>query len=476
MEINYAALLPEMILAVTGLLIMLAVPRVGEENQSRLGYAALLGIGLAVVPVVAQWGQRGGTGFSGMVFQDDFGHFCKLLFLFASAAVVVISISYLEEQKLPQGEYFVLVVFSTIGMCLMATSADLIMTFVGLEVLSIATYILAAFRRVLKSAESAWKYFILGVFSTAFLLYGIAFIYGATGSTRYVRIAEAIQASGAVSPGLFLGLALLLVGFGFKAALVPFHVWTPDVYEGAPVPITAHLAVASKAAAFVTLLRVLQQVVPDLSEHWQIVLWAMAVSTMALGNIVALTQTNIKRMLAYSSIAHAGYLLVGLTAHNRVGNEAVLYYLASYTFMTLGAFTVVQILAKRGERYVDLADFAGVGSRCPFLGVSLAVFLISMAGIPATAGFMGKLFLFSAAIQGQWYGLVVLALVASAIGLYYYLRVIVFMFMRDPERELSSISLPLAARITIVVMVFGTFFLGLFPSPFLQLVSEATNF
>ncbi len=474
MEINYSALLPEIILALFGVAIMLMAPSVSKGSQQILGAAALVGVVVAMGAAASQWGALG-LGFYEMVFRDNFALVAKLLFLLATATVIVVSLHFLRSEESPYGEFHALLLFASIGMCLMACSADLIMTFLGLELLSISTYILAAFRNDRRSAESAWKYFILGAFSTGFLLYGVAFVYGATGSTKYPEIAQAVKAGGH-SPALLLGLGLILVGFGFKAALAPFHVWTPDVYEGAPVPVTAFLAVASKAAAFVALMRILIQVFPGLGDYWQVLLAFCAVATMIMGNVAALAQSNIKRMLAYSSIAHAGYLLVGVTANNGIGAQAVVFYLTSYAFMTLGAFAVIEILAGREERFVNLEDYSGIGFRYPFLGVSLSIFLISMAGIPATAGFMGKLFLFSAAIKSQLYWVVILGLIASAIGVYYYLRVIVLMFMRDPVAEATPVTLPISARVTIALMVLGTFCLGLFPGPLLALVSDARIF
>jgi NADH-quinone oxidoreductase subunit N len=377
-----------------------------------------------------------------MVFQDDFGQFSRALFLFSGGIICLISMPYLERDRFLKAEYFSLLLFATMGMCLMATGADLVMTFLGIEILSIATYVLAGYRLgEKKSTESAMKYFILGAFSTGFLLYGIAFVYGVTGSTKYLEIAQVINGLESYPPILLLGVGLVIVGFGFKSALAPFHVWTPDVYEGAPVPITAYLAVASKAAAIVTFLRILYQVVPDLSWNWQQLLWISAVLTMAIGNIAALTQSNIKRMLAYSSIAHAGYILVGLTAHNLLGAQGVLFYLLAYAFMTLGAFAVVQLVGHKNEKFVEIKDYAGVGYKSPFLGIALSVFLLSMAGIPLTAGFTGKLFLFAAAIDQEMYGLVILAVLASAIGVYYYLRVLVFMYMKEAEAEIPPFGL-----------------------------------
>jgi NADH-quinone oxidoreductase subunit N len=473
-EINYLALLPEMILAVFGILIMLAIPFVPERFQIRLAWPALAGL---VIAAGAALFFPTSAVQEGMLFHDSFGTFCKLLFFFSSSMVILVSISYLDRAQILHAEFYPLVLFATIGMSIMANSADLIMTFLGLEILSIATYILAGFRRQdIKSGESALKYFLLGSLSTAFLLYGIAFLYGATGTTKYLAIVQAVSASTDRVVALLLGLGLLVVGFGFKAALVPFHVWTPDVYEGAPVPVTAHLAVSSKAAAFLALVRILYQVLPELNVHWQTVFWVSAFLTMALGNIVAVTQSNIKRMLAYSSIAHAGYLLLGIVANNREGIQAILFYLAAYALMTLGAFAVVQLVGREKERRVLLEDYSGLGYRQPYLAAALSVFLVSLAGIPATGGFMGKLFLFTAAVESHFYWLVLIAVLASAIGLYYYLRVIVLMYMHEPATEISVAPVPVSAAVVIAIMLVGTFYLGIFPGTFLKLASEAAHF
>lgn len=476
MDLNYSALLPEIILSLTGIMIMLVIPFVSRDRQVSLGYPALAGIALAFLGLLLEWNETG-LAFFEMVFQDPFSHFCKALFLFATAAIVLLAMHYLSQEDLAEGEFYALLLFATVGMFLMAASADLIMTFLGLEVLSISTYVLAGFKkRERKSNESAIKYFLLGAFSTAFLLYGIAFVYGATGSTKYLVIAEAIRNSESEPLILLLGLGLMVVGFGFKVALAPFHVWAPDVYEGAPLPVTAHLAVGSKAAALVALVRILFQVLPELSQEWRVLLGISAVLTMAIGNIAALTQTNIKRMLAYSSIAHSGYLLLGLTAHNELGTQGILYYLVAYALMTLGAFTVVQIVGRRNEQDILIEDYRGLGYRCPFLSITLSIFLISLAGIPATAGFMGKFFLFAAALQSEMYGLVFLAIIASAIGIYYYLRVIVLMYMSEYHGEGPLITIPFSLRIVIAIMVLGTLYLGILPGTFLHLASEAVSF
>lgn len=476
MDINYVAVFPEIVLAVTGIVLMVLIPFVSRERQARLGYLALAGVIVAMIAAAVQWGARD-VAFFEMVFQDNFTHFSRVLILFAVGSVVTVSIYYLEMDQLLRAEYFSLLLFGAMGMCLMVGSADLIMTFLGIEILSISTYILAGYRRSeLKSIEAALKYFILGAFSTAFLLYGIAFIYGATRTTKYQQIADTLAGQDSYPTYLLLGLGLIVVGFGFKAALAPFHVWAPDVYEGAPTPITAHLAVASKAAAVIAFLRILYQVVPELGGTWQELLWVSAVVTMLVGNIAALAQSNIKRMLAYSSVAHAGYLLVGLTAHNSLGAQGVLFYLLAYAFMNLGAFTVVQLVGRKNESVLNIEDYAGLGFKSPGLAIALSIFLISLAGIPLTGGFTGKLFLFSAAIESGYYWLVVIAVIASAIGIYYYIRVLVFMYMRSPEKEFDSILMPAPTRVILAIMVLGTLYLGILPGSLLSLASEAIRF
>ena len=475
MDSNYAILLPEMILALTALVILVLAPTVGRGRPLLWFGLSLAGLGAAALANCWQWGASS-SGFFGMVYVDNFVLFARLLFFFSTAAIILMTTDYPGRESLPGAEFVILLLLATTGMGLMVASTNLILTFLGIEVLSIATYVLAGFPATQRSAESAWKYFILGAFSTAFLLYGVALLYGVTGSTQYATISRVLGSSSNTLP-LLLGLGLILVGFSFKAALAPFQVWTPDVYQGAPIPVTAHLAVASKAAALATLVRILNEAIPELADQWRGLLWISAVLTMLLGNLAALAQTNLKRMLAYSSIAHAGYLLVGLVAFSSLGTRAVLFYLCSYALMTLGAFAVVQRLGEREEKRVNLLDYKGIGFRYPFLAISLSTFLVSMAGIPATAGFMGKLFLFSAALEKEMYWLVILALIASAIGVYYYLRVIVFMFMRSSQGESrAAVVVPVCSRLTIVTMVIGTLLLGLFPEALLELIRTAEVF
>jgi NADH-quinone oxidoreductase subunit N len=356
----------------------------------------------------------------------------------------------------------------------MAASDDLLLTFLALEILSISTYVLAGFKRnEAHSNESALKYFLLGSFATAFLLYGIALIYGSSGSTNYQSIRTVIQLQGSAQITAVAGLVLLLVGFGFKAALVPFHAWAPDVYEGAPTTVTAFMTVGPKAAAFAALARALAEAFPSLARDWTFLLWAVSILTMTLGNVVAVQQTNIKRMLAYSAIAHAGYILIGLVANTRSGYGAVLFYLVIYAIMNLGALTIVLSLSRQGDKSVNLDDYAGLGQRAPFAAAALSVFLISLAGIPLTGGFIGKFYLFSSALP-HYLGLVIIGVLNSVISVYYYFRVMVFMYMREPsqgEPEPEPINHSVMAIIAICVV--GVFWLGIQPSGLLHLASNS---
>jgi len=367
--------------------------------------------------------------------------------------------------------------FACFGMFLMAASGDLILTFLGIEVLSIATYVLAGFKRDdIRSNESSLKYFLLGSFATAFLLYGIALIYGSTGSTNYQTIREIATLQGPPQITIIMGLGLLLVGFGFKVALVPFHAWTPDVYEGAPTPVTAFMTVGPKAAGFAALVRVLVQALPALgAEYWTSILWVLAILTMTLGNIVAIRQNNIKRMLAYSAIAHAGYILVGVVANTPAGFGAVLFYLVAYTVMNLGALSIVLSLSGKGDLRVNMEDYAGLARRAPFLSATLSLFLISLAGIPLTGGFIGKFYLFSAAVQKGYIGLAIIGVLNSAISVYYYFRVMIMMYMREPapgQPDPEPVSLPVLAIIAIAAL--WILWLGVYPAQILNLAANST--
>ena len=356
----------------------------------------------------------------------------------------------------------------------MAAAGDLIVIFLGLETLSLALYTLCGFRKAeLRSNEAALKYLLLGAFASGFFLYGIALIYGATGTTVLRRIA-AVLASGRPPGALFLlGGGLLLVGFGFKLASVPFHMWTPDVYEGAPTSVTAFMIAGTKAAAVAAFLRVFLFALPTLHWHWSAAIWVLAVLTMTLGNLVALVQQNIKRMLAYSSIAHAGYVLVALVAGGSSGATSILFYLVAYALMNLGAFAVMIAVQGHGQEWLSLGDYAGLGSRRPVLAACMALFMFSLAGIPPTAGFMGKFYIFSAALEGHYIGLAVIGVLNSVISVYVYLRLIVIMYMSEPAVEQSPLPVSVAATCAVAVSALGTLQVGLFPARLLDLARQS---
>jgi NADH-quinone oxidoreductase subunit N len=451
-----------------GLLVLILDPLTPPSRRGGLAAVSLAGIAGAAVALVARRDQAEIV-FGGMLAADGFALYFNLLFLLVAALTLLISIPYVRRMGMDHGEYYALLLFSTLGMMVMASSLDLMTIFLGLETLSISLYILAGFLRgQLRSNESALKYLLLGAFASGFVLYGIALVYGATGSLNLKRVAEALAAGKVGSPVLLtIGAGLLIIGFGFKVASVPFHMWTPDVYEGAPTSVTAFMIAGTKAAAFASFLRILMTALPVLQPDWSRVLWVLAVLTMTVGNVVAIAQSNIKRMLAYSSIAHAGYILVALVAANKLGGGSVLFYLVAYTFMNLGAFAVVIAVARQDRERVTIEEYAGLGLRYPFLGAAMALFMFSLAGIPPTGGFMGKFYIFSAAIQANYIGLAIIGVLNSVISVYYYLRITVVMYMHEGEPEAGLDRLSWALALAVLIATVGTLQLGLFPSGFL---------
>ena len=360
----------------------------------------------------------------------------------------------------------------------MAAGTDLMTLFLGLEVMSVSLYVLAGFNRNnLKSNEAGLKYFLLGAFSTGFLLYGMALIYGATGTTRIGQIASQVaqMASPTSNMMLLAGMLLLLIGFAFKIAVVPFHMWAPDVYEGAPTPLTAFMSTGPKAAAFAAALRVLLVAFPSLLVDWSQLLWVLAVLTMTVGNITALRQDNIKRILAYSSIAHAGYVLVGFAAGNETGTAGILFYMLSYAFMNIGAFAIIILVGKKGEPNGNVMDFAGFGFKHPLLAVAMTVFLFSLAGMPPTAGFIGKFYLFSGAIQEGYIWLAIIGVLNSAASVYYYLRIMVYMYMKEPTEEFDWLQVSAPIALALMISVAGSLIPGIVPSFILQFAQQAVR-
>lgn len=463
-EINWQLLMPELIIALT-LLIVLVFDLFDSISKTVLGWMTIVGAGIALW-VSIQMHQAGtvGTQFSEMLKVDNFSLFFNIIFLVSTILVALISISYLGGGDRKQGPYYLLILLATLGMMLMAAGNELIIVFLGLELMSLSLYILAGyFRESPASSEAGMKYLLLGAFASAFFLYGIALIYGGAGTTSVPAIAEAIAAPNK-SPLLLAGMFLLIVGFGFKVAIVPFHQWAPDVYEGAPTTIAAFISAGPKAAGFAAFLRIFMEALPNLQVEWSGVIILLAMLTMTVGNVIAIAQTNIKRMLAYSSIAHAGYILIGLAAANSEGISSAMLYLLVYCVMNIGAFGAV-ILAKTadGESLI-ISDYAGLGLRKPLLAMFMTVMLLSLAGFPPTAGFVGKFYIFKSAVGAGHIWLVIIGAVNTAISAFYYLRVVVTMYMREPEEELEFSPYSSTLVIGLIIAAIGVLLIGVLPS------------
>jgi NADH-quinone oxidoreductase subunit N len=455
-------LAPEIVLCAFGILVMLAGAFL--KNQRAMGWLGFFGA-LAGLASLRWLVKNPGLAYNNLFRVDDFSIFFHALIIGVAALAILGSIHYLDREQLQHGEYYALILFATAGMGVLTGANELVTAFIGLEMSSISSYILTGFRRkALKSNESSLKYFILGSFATAFFLYGIAMVYGASGTTRLDGIAAAVEAGRSNVTWLTLGIALLLIGLGFKVVAAPFHVYAPDVYEGAPTPVTALLSSGPKAAAFALMLRVFFTSFGSVNGIWFWAIWAMAILTMFAGNLAALVQTNVKRMLAYSSIAHAGYILVAFAASTELGIAAVLFYLAAYALMKLGAFTIIGHLGGTDEKRLDIKDYAGLATQQPWIAACFALFLFSLMGLPATGGFLGKFYAFKAALDSRLVWLVVLAGLNSVIGAYYYLRVVVAMYFWEPQREFAPAPAPLAVTVVLFFAAAGTIYLGLFPS------------
>jgi len=458
--VDYIRILPELVLSIFGILVMLVDPVIPEQDSKRpLGIIALIGV-LTALAATAYQSNFYGDGFFNMVRVDAFSVFFHFVVLLVSLAVILSSFDYLEVQQIKAGEYYALILFAAVGMALMSSAIELVLIFIAIEISSISSYVLAGFRRhAAESAESSLKYFLLGSFATAFFLYGVAMVFGATGSTNVYRIAAVLATQHSVV--VYLAVALMFVGLGFKVASAPFHVWTPDVYEGAPAPVTGFMSTGPKAAAFAVLLRVL---LATGAPGWFWMIWVSAVLSMTIGNIGALVQNNVKRLLAYSSIAHAGYVLVAFAAAKTTGISAAIFYTASYAAMNVGAFAIVAHLSGKGERYVTLEDYSGLGRRSPLIAALLTMFLISLIGIPITGGFFAKFYVFSAALQSNLVWLTIIGVINSAIAAYYYLRIIVYMYMRDEGVEAPVARIPAGLGAGIAICLVATIYLGVLPN------------
>jgi NADH-quinone oxidoreductase subunit N len=470
---------PELILTVMGTVLMVLDPLFARKMPRLCGHISIASLVAAAIAAISASGVPG-PAYSDLLIIDDFATFFRILVIGIGVLTVLSSYRYLDREKAETGEYHALLLFSIVGQCVMVSGNDLMMVFIGLEISSIATYVLAGYLRDdRRNNEAALKYFLLGSFATGFLLYGIALIYGVTATTKLDGIGAALSQPG--PPGTLamvtIAAALMFVGLAFKVSGAPFQIWAPDVYQGAPAPVSAFMATAPKAAAFAIFLRIFLTAFPQISNSWQPLIWISALLSMTIGNFAALTQTNLKRMLAYSSIAHAGYLLVALTAKSEIGTAAAMFYLAAYALMNVGAFTVVIHIAGKGEQHVQIDDLAGLARRQPVTAALLSVFLLSFIGVPLTGGFFGKFYIFRAAIESNLIWLSVLGLLNSAVAAYYYLRLMVVMYMHEPGETTKNLEpLTPGLRVAMVLSAAGTFLLGIVPGTVLSLAQRSTTF
>src|ERR1035438_3515741 len=462
---DYVRILPEIDLSVFGIIVMMMEPLLDEKTgQKILGVIALIG---ALAGIAATWlmAQSPGLAFWNMVEVDGFSVFFHVLVIAIAGIVILSSYEYMTVQRIRAGEYYALILFGVVGMALMSSAVELVLIFIALEISSISSYVLTGFRRhEAASAEASLKYFLLGSFATAFFLYGVALMFGATGSTNIDQISRTLQ-SGPIPLLAFVAVAMMFVGLGFKVAAAPFHVWTPDVYEGAPAPIVGLMSTAPKAAAFAVLLRIVFVInVPG--QFWLV--WVSAALSMTLGNVGALVQNNVKRLDRKSTRLNSSHLLVAFAAGQQVGISAAMFYAASYAAMNVGAFAVVSHFASAGEKYVTLDDYAGLGRRSPLLAGILTIFLLSLIGIPVTGGFFAKFYVFSAALQSNLVWLTIIGVINSAIAAYYYLRIIVYMYMRDERSETLVARIPVGLGIGLAISLIATIYLGVLPGRVLE--------
>ena len=461
---SFDAIIPMLCVALAGLVVLLAEAFRGRGEKMPIGGLAIIGLVGAGAASILLW-NRNATSF-GVVTADNFSLFVNLILVGVGILTVIFSSQTVDRDGIPAGEYYAIMLFAMVGMMLMGQATDLLVIFLALETMSIAVYVLTGIRREQQqSTEAAFKYFLLGAFASAFFLYGVAFIYGVTGSTNLDRIGSVIAAqSMSGNPMILLGVGLLIVGFAFKVAAVPFHMWSPDVYEGAPAVVTGFMSTGVKAAAVAAFVRVFLSSLEPMIADWAPVLWAIAAATMILGTVVGVAQTSLKRMLAYSSIAHGGYLLAGLVAGNDVGKAAILFYLAAYALTNLGAFGVIALLGTRERANDDLRDYAGLFKSHPALAVLMTFFLLSLGGFPPTAGFIAKWYVFSAAIGSGYYGLAIIGVLSSVVSVFFYLRIVVMMFMT--ERDARPVPAPITtmAYVGLALSLVGVLYLGVLPS------------
>jgi NADH-quinone oxidoreductase subunit N len=467
---DIGAIIPELELAIFGMFLLIFDLMV--KTKRRLGYIALAGIAVSAYFLFRLWGVQF-TAYGGALILDPFSVFFKAIFLIAAALSIAISLKYLDIERENHGEYYALILFSTMGMMFMAGAVDLVTLYIGLETMAIATYVLVGFLRSnQRSNEASMKYFLLGAFSSGILLYGMSLLYGIAGSTRFDDIAEALSRRPLTDPISMMAMITLAAGMFFKIAAVPFHQWTPDAYEGAPSSITAFMSVAVKAASFAMMVRVFMIAIYPLQPRWVTVMSAVSILTMTVGNIAAITQSNVKRLLAYSSISHAGYILIGFIAGNETGLTAVALYLLIYTFTNIGAWALIVALRRKDVIGEHIDDMAGLFFKHPTAAVLMLIFLLSLAGIPPTAGFIAKYYLFAAAIETGHNVLAVIAVLNAAISLYFYFRIVVSMFMRDATEKTGMTFAP-GVKFALGVAIIVTMVIGIYPDPFIAFARHA---
>ena len=491
--VEWSQLAPELIL-IGGALALLLAGTFFRNRHFGPGYAVFT-IAVAAASLVATWalwtevtGNEAGDGprlaLADAVVVDGFGLFVTVAIVSAVALAVLVADGYLGRERLDRPDFYVLMLLSASGGILMAKANDLILVFLGLEILSIALYVMAGYQRERpRSLEASIKYFVLGAFSSAFFLYGVALTYGATGSTNLAVVSEFLRTQ-TVTTGVFLGgMALLLVGLGFKVAAVPFHMWTPDVYQGSPTPVTGFMAAAAKAAGFAALLRIFFSTFGDNRLDWQPIVWTLAVLSLVVGSVLAVVQTDVKRMLAYSSIAHAGYVLVGLQAATTRGISGSLFYLLAYTFMILGSFAIATIVGRTGDDRHSLDDYRGLAQARPGLAFAFTIFLLAQAGVPLTSGFLAKFNVIAAAVEAESYAIAIIAMLAAVIAAFFYLRIIVTMYMVSDDEEAHAgtdepaqprLSIPGGAAVALGLALAFTLIVGFLPEPVLDFARDAT--
>jgi NADH-quinone oxidoreductase subunit N len=471
--IDIQAIMPILIVTLTAIVTMVAEAFRPPGERIPLGGLGIIGLVGAAVASALLW-NRGATSF-GVVRADNFSLFVNITLAIIGLLTILFSGDVLDREELPAGEYYTLMLFSIAGMMLMASAVDLLVIFLALEILSLGVYVLTAIRRSsLAGAEGAFKYFLLGAFSSAFFLYGVAMAYALAGSTRLERIASVIAGQSATPSILVvLTVGLLMVGFAFKISAVPFHMWTPDAYQGAPTIVTGFMSTAVKAAAFAAFLRVFLSAFDPIRQSWTPLLGAIAIATMIVGTVVGVAQTNVKRMLAYSSIAHAGYLLVGLIAANSLGKAAVLFYLLSYAVTNLGAFAVIALLASKPYEHDEVRDFSGLWQSRPGIATLMTIFLLSLGGFPPTAGFIAKWYIFTAAVQEGYYWLAIVGMLTSVVSVFYYIRIIVMMYMSDARHEAPAVPISPMAWAGLAVSIIAILYLGVYPTTIIDLAQSS---